>query len=314
MAADLRRAGRVALVALSFVFLGLLLVDHRAQLVAYPWQVRPLRLGASLLAFAAVLVASVGIWARTLRGFDVRVPFPVLARIWFLSNLGRYIPGKIWQFIGVAELSRAVGLSALTSLTSLLVYMGFTLVAAVFVGAYLLPAAGSLGGLVVALRVAGPFLLLLLHPAVIRAASRWASRLTRRPLAEWRGSWLDGFVLFALCALEWIAMGAAFTLFIGSVAPVDAAVLPTATAAFALSFVAGYAVLLPAGLGVKEGALALLLATVVPSGVAAAIAVAARVWTVLAELLPVCIFLRPSRWRANPLPGRTEPRTAEDRC
>ncbi|HEX6940049.1 MAG TPA: lysylphosphatidylglycerol synthase domain-containing protein [Longimicrobiales bacterium] len=321
MAMDLRRAGRGALIALSFVFLGALLVRQREQLAAYPWQVRPFALGLSILGFAAVLVASVGIWGRTLKGFGVRIPFPVLARIWFLSNLSRYIPGKIWQFVGVAELSRAAGLSALTNVTSLLVFMGITLVAACFVGAYLMPATGPLADIVVALRIAAPFLLLLLHPAVIGAGVRWASRITRRPLARWDGSWLDGLLLFGLCVLEWLGMGAAFTLFMGSVAPVGAAALPAATAAFALSFVAGYVVLLPAGLGAKEGALAVLLGTVVPLPVAAAVAVAARVWTILAELLPVCIFLRPTRWRAPAGPaaesaesGPTTSRAARDGC
>ncbi len=320
---DLRRVGRIALVVLSFVFLGILLVRQREQLLAYQWEVRPLRLALSVLAFAAVLVASVGIWKRTLRGFGATVPFPVLARIWFLSNLSRYIPGKIWQFVGVAELSRAVGLPALTSLTSVLVFMGVTLVAAVFVGAYLMPAAGSLGAVVVGMRIGAPFLLLLLHPAVIGAGVRLASRITRRELARWHGSWADGLVLFGLCVLQWIGMGAAFTLFVASVAAIEATALPHATAAFALSFVAGYAVLLPAGLGAKEGALAALLGTVLPLPVAAAIAVAvgARVWMILAELLPVCIFLRPTRWRAPAAsetdviePDPTESRTAEDRC
>lgn len=318
---ELRRVARIALVVLSFVFLAILLVRQREELAAYSWEVRPLRLGLSVLAFAAVLVASVGIWVRTLKGFGVTVPFPVLARIWFLSNLSRYIPGKIWQFVGVAELSRAVGLPALTSLASLLVFMGVTLVAAVFVGAFLMPAAGPVANAVIGLRIAAPFLLLLLHPAAIGAGVRLASRLTRRPLAPWQGAWGDGLAIFALCVLEWLGMGAAFTLFIASVAPVDAAAFPLATAAFSLSFVAGYAVLLPAGLGAKEGALALLLGSMLPLPVAAAVAVAARVWTILAELLPVCIFLRPTRWQASgepkeepagPQPSQSP--TARDRC
>src|SRR5690606_38411670 len=112
----------------------------------------------------------------------------------------------------------------------------------------------------------------------------------------------DGLLLVGLCLAEWVGMGIAFTLFIGSLAPVGLEVLPTATAAFALSFVAGFAVLLPAGLGAKEGALAVLLSTIMPLPVAAAIAVASRVWTVLAELLPVCIFLLPVRWWTNAHP------------
>ncbi len=314
MPTGLRRIGRVALIALSFLFLGLLLVRQREQLLAYEWQVRPVRLAASIVLFASVLVASVGIWGRALRQFDVRVPFPVLARIWFLSNLSRYIPGKIWQFVGVAEMSHAAGVAVLTSITSLLMFMGFTLVAACLVGAVLLPATGSLETWVTGLRIASPLLLIFAHPRVINGATRLASRITRRPLAAWSGSWLDGLILVGLCVLEWIGMGVAFALFVGSLAPVGLEVLPTATAAFALSFVAGYAVLLPAGLGAKEGALAVLLGGVVPLPVAAAIAVAARVWTVLAELLPVCIFLLPSRRRASSLPGHTEPRTADDRC
>jgi glycosyltransferase 2 family protein len=314
MSIALRRIGRAALIALSFLFLGLLLVRQREQLLIYDWQVHPLRLTGSIILFAAVLVASVGIWGRALRQFDVRVPFPILARIWFLSNLSRYIPGKIWQFVGVAEMSHAAGVAVLTSITSLLMFMGFTLIAACVVGAALLPATGPLGAWGVGLRLVAPLLLLLAHPRVINAAVRVASRITRRPLATWSGSWFDGLLLVGLCLAEWVGMGIAFTLFIGSLAPVGLEVLPTATAAFALSFVAGFAVLLPAGLGAKEGALAVLLSTIMPLPVAAAIAVASRVWTVLAELLPVCIFLLPVRWWTNAHPGRTEPRTADDRC
>ena len=53
-----------------------------------------------------------------------------LQRIWFLSNLARYLPGKVFQFIAVAQLSRGAGLSGAVLLTAMLVHTGITLLSA----------------------------------------------------------------------------------------------------------------------------------------------------------------------------------------
>ena len=48
----------------------------------------------------------------------------------------------------------------------------------------------------------------------------------------------------------------------------------------------------PAGLGAKEGALTGLLLGLLPLPVAAAVAVASRIWSAVAEVVPALIFLR----------------------
>lgn len=297
----------MTLITLSLLFLAFALARYREELLAYQWEVDPLRLGLSVLAYAVILVATVGIWGLTLRHFDVEPPFPVLARIWFLSNLSRYIPGKIWQFVGVIELSRAAGMAPVTNVTSLIINMGFVLIGAVFTGIYLTPAEalGGLGVAITPLRIAAPLLLIFLHPRIINTLVSLASRIARTPLEPWRGSMGDGLVLFGLCVGQWLAMGAAFALFTSSLTPVGLENFAALTAAFALAFVAGYLSFLPAGVGAKEGALALLLSTLMPLSVAAAIAVAARVWMTVAELIPALIFLRPSRrWGSSNRPER----------
>lgn len=318
----LRRIGRIVLVTASFVFVGVALASRRQELLAFDWQVEPARLVLSGLLLAAVLVASVAIWGRTLRAFGEQVEFPVLARIWFLSNLSRYIPGKIWQFVGVMELSRAVGISALKSVTSLAVYMGFVLLAGWIVGVYLIPgdALGGAAHLLPVLRIATPLLLLLLHPTVLNTVVGWVARLTKRPLLRWDGSWAEGGILVGLNVLQWLGLGAAFTLFVDSLTALGPAHYPTLTAVFALSFLGGYVVLLaPAGLGAKEGVLTLLLASMLPLPVAAAIAVAARVWMILSELVPVLIFMRRGRARSGGAAGSRGASTnrtssLEERC
>src|SRR5690606_21293243 len=120
MRAVLRRVGAALFIGDAFYFLGRALVDQREQLAAFDWSVEPIGLAASLVALVAVLAGGVAIWASVLRHLGHRVRFLDLLRIWFLSSLGRYIPGKIWQFVGVAEMSRASGIPALVGITSLM--------------------------------------------------------------------------------------------------------------------------------------------------------------------------------------------------
>jgi len=296
----LRRIGTIAFVGASFLFLALAVARQRDQLSAFDWRIEPLRLGASVLALTAVLAGGVAIWSGVLRRFGVRVPFPALARIWFLSSLGRYIPGKIWQFVGVAELSRAAAVPALVGITSLLVYMGFVVLAAWMVSVYLLPASalGPFAAVAVPARAASPLLLLLLHPKVLGGVVGWAARLLRRSLAPWQGTWRGAVALLAACVVQWLGFGVAFFLFVSSLTSVTPAQLPALTGAFALAFLAGYvAFIAPAGLGAKDGALALLLTTALPFpiGVAAALSVAARVWSIAGDALPALLFLRALR-------------------
>lgn len=298
--ARIRRVSAAVFIIAAFLFLAGTAARQFDELATYDWDIAPLGLVGSVLLLIGVLTGGVAIWHRVLRHMGHRIAFGVLVRIWFLSSLGRYIPGKVWQFVGVAELSRACGLPALAGITSLVVYIGFAAVAAGLVGVYLLPSDAARGWapLLQVIRLAGPVVLLLLHPRVIDFALAALHRLTRRSLGRWDATWLDNVVLVAACCAMWLAFGLAFLLFIGSVAAPGIASFPALTAAFALSFLAGYmAIIAPAGLGVKDGALAVLLAVTmnVPLGVAATLSLAARAWSIAGDALPALVFIRSPR-------------------
>jgi glycosyltransferase 2 family protein len=294
--AALRKAGAVVFVGAAFLFLGIALAGQREELLAHGWRFRPLPLVASLLVLIAALAASAGIWRATLRHLGADVPLPVLLRIWFLSSLGRYIPGKVWQFVGVAELSRVATIPVIAAVTSLVLYMGLIVLAAWIIGIYLLPPAllGPLGAVVWPARLLTPLLLVSLHPSLLGPLVGWTARLTRQPLTIWSASWGSALWLLLLALLQWAAFGVAFSLFVASLTPIGLADVPALTAAFALSFLAGYLVIIaPAGLGAKEGALALLLAgSATVSGVAILVAIGARVWLIVGEVLPALVLLR----------------------
>jgi hypothetical protein len=297
-----RRILSAVLILAAFAFLGLEIARNVDELRNFRWAFRPGILLASLLLLVGVFCWGILVWRAVLRRFGVESDFLPLARVWFVSNVSRYIPGMVWQFVSLAQLGGKMGVPATTTVTSLLVQMGFNLIAAILVGAALLPSALA-GDLRVALEVVrwlAPLALLLVHPAVIRFLLHHTSRLARREVLVWHGSWPGGVWLLLLASVSWLLFGAALFLFLRSFTNLEIAVLPTMAAVNAFAFLAGYlAFFAPGGLGFKEAALTLLLSGIVPPAIAASLAVAARLWNIAGEVLPALVLL-PRRASASP--------------
>ena len=54
-------------------------------------------------------------WRRILEAWDSHLPFIDAARIWFLSNLGKYVPGNVWSLTAMGVMARKRGLSAIAA-------------------------------------------------------------------------------------------------------------------------------------------------------------------------------------------------------
>ena len=284
--------GALAVTALGF--LGWTIAREWATLRAHEWEVDAPGLVASVLGLVAVLAWGVWVWRRVLaRMLPEPPPLRQLLRIWFLSSLARYVPGKVWQFVGAAGMARSAGVAVPVLLTSMVIHMGFSLLAAAVVSlALLLPGELDLGGtaalLVAALAGAS---VLLVHPRVLNAALRLVPRAVNLGGIGWNGRWRDSMEILALSVLSWIAYGLVFALFVDAVVEVPLRATLPLTGANALAFLVGYLVFLaPAGLGAREASLAVLLAPFAPPGIAAVLAVASRLWTIAAEVLGALVF------------------------
>ena len=87
-------------------------------------------------------------------------------------------------------------------------------------------------------------------------------------------------------ALHFLFMGLSFFLCIRMLVAFSWWDLPGLCGVYALSHVVGLlALAVPAGLGIREGSLALQLGRALPTGVAAALALGARLWFTLSELI-----------------------------
>ena len=300
----MRRLAGVVFVTAAFGFLFLFVFREAGQLRAHNWTIRPVLMGASLLLHIVGLFCGVATWRLVIRAMGFPVPFRELARIWFLSGLGRYIPGKIWQFVGAAHIGRSSGLPAAVTVTALAAHTLFFLIGAALTSLYLVPEdLGLSGSGLIFLRWTAPALLLLVHPAVVGWALSLIRRIAKKELVEWTAGWAVGAGLVLLSVICWVITGAALYLFVLSLTPIPVGALPSVIGMNALSFIIGNLFFIaPAGLGAKEGTLTLLLAAHVTGPVAALIAVAARLWTVAAEVLPALFLLRNRRTSATTTP------------
>lgn len=279
-------AGSFALVAV---------VDRWSDLVAlwdrvagYPWRLSSGLLVASAAAWSGALLLTGAAWVRFFRAAGGRIAYGTGTLAWLATNLGRYIPGKVWQVTGLAVYVRRKGDSGALAVSTSVAVQGVTLLAGAGLAAALLGGDLAVGGglaprAILLLALLGLFL----HPAVIRLFTRWLARwLGESAEPERMGKGAVGWLAVALTA-AWLLQGLAFWLFLRGVVGPDAPSPGAATGIFAASYLAGYAIFLaPAGLVVREGAMAGLLAALTPlaPGVAAAAALGARLWVTVAEM------------------------------
>jgi hypothetical protein len=243
---------------------------------------------AALLSFVAV-VAYGCVWPVILRQIGVTPPRGAV-RLFLQSQLGKYVPGSVWQYAGRIGLARSRGVPVSSTVLSLLIEVSASAVAAVAVGVFVLPvlAAVPLAVLIVALVLA-----VAARPAFVpNAFIRLAERVLRTSGDELRGALGALPRISALYIPVWALYGAAFWLTARALFSIPASDLVLFTAAFAIGWLVGMAaVFAPGGIGVREAVLVGLLAPSIGQREAIVIAAASRLLLTAADLVGGAVAL-----------------------
>jgi len=234
-------------------------------------------LAEGLLAVLVGLVTSMLVWRTLLADLGSPLPVGSAARIFFVSQLGKYIPGSLWPLLAQMEMGREAGVprqrSAAAITLTMLIYLGTGLL----LGGVAMPFASAQAApyrWVVAL---APLLLALLHPRLLNPIIARLTTLARRPAPERELSGRGVLGAFGWSVASWVALGVQVQALVTALgAPVGHA-LPLAVGGFALAWSAGFLVVIaPAGLGAREAVLVALLAPVLNRPSAIAVSLAAR--------------------------------------
>lgn len=218
-------------------------------------------------------------------------------RIYFVSSLGRYIPGKLWQIAGMAMLAQKAGISAVAATAaSLAAQFAFLTTGLVYL-ALLLPGWGGrapiVGAIVMLFIGAAGFFVFtstrLGHNAREWLTGRFGQRFGNALMLLDRIDWRHAVQWWLAYALTWALLGAAFVVFVMAFAPIDNIlhVAGIVAAAYLFGYVAFFSL---AGLGIREAVMLGLLSQVMPAAAAVVVSVASRVWFTAAELLPLALI------------------------
>jgi glycosyltransferase 2 family protein len=249
------------------------------------------RLDARYLAVAAVatvgnLMLSGLAWRALVADLGARLPLGLAARVFFVGQIGKYVPGSLWPMIVQAELAKRHVARRLTAAATFLLILlsGATALLVVLLALPFAPDGGGSG-----LRWAALLVLpaaALMHPAVIgRLLDRGLRLLGREPLQRWTS--VRGTAIAAAWAIgAWLFAGLqVWLLAVPLGAPASWRTLALAVGGYALAWaVALVVVVAPAGAGAREVALAAVLSAVLDRGAVVVVVLLSRVLFSAADL------------------------------
>lgn len=271
-------------VGLSCWYIGVNILESLVKVKDYPWRENfgflPL-CGATLLLISHYIFDG-AVFTYLVRQVSGRVSLLEALRIFFVANLGKYLPGKVWVVVGKTYWLNRRGVEKGTAVSTVSLELALNVAAGAFVSipilGWLLPfhplwTRVSLAALLI------PLLLGVWSPArrlLVRVAPSFDTPVSARA----------GRRAFLAYTCSWLLFGLAFWLLVRTVYPVPLDRLPLAIGSIGASWLAGFLVILaPGGLGVRESLLLVLLKSWLPLEIATVVAIASRLWMIAGEFL-----------------------------
>lgn len=267
----------------------------------------PARVAVACVLVVVGLAGTSVVWRTLLASFGHRGPVRDESAIFFVGQLGKYIPGSVWAIGAQADMARRLGVPPRTTVAVGLLFLWVHLTTAVPMAG--LAGEGSTWALLddvwarVALAVAA---LAAMTPPVLS----WLGGLLAGA-GELRMRWRTALLLWLLMGVVWVLYGAALALVVppGALAPAgEAHAVVSLVGAFALAYIVGVVVIIaPAGVGAREATLLALLSPTLGLPVAAATALLIRV------VHTVCDFgIAAIAWAVAPRPQARSGTLAEE--
>jgi glycosyltransferase 2 family protein len=265
-----------------------------AVVLARRWnEVRPLLhslsvAGVGLAGVAVVtgIYASFLCWRAVLTDLGSPLPLGGGMRIFFLGQLGKYLPGSLWPLLAQMELGRDYKVPRRASGAAVAIFMLLVLGTGLLVAAIALP---LLGGdalhrywwVLLVLPVAA----VLLYPPMLNRGLATLLRLARREPMPNPLSLAGVLRAVTWCLVMWLLYGIHVWVLARMLGVSGVGILPRSIGAFAAAWCVGFLIVIaPAGGGAREAALIVLLGTGVGAARATVIAVVSRLLFTIGDL------------------------------
>lgn len=239
----------------------------------------------ALLVLLVMQYATLRQWQALLAGLGSPLRTTTAGRIFFIGQLGKYIPGSVWPVLTQMELgtranvprSRSGGASVLTMILSL--------AAGLLVAAATLPFAHYSAGYDWVF-ILVPVILVCLYPRVLNPLLNLLFKLTKRPGLDQPVTLTMLSKALAWSLLAWIANGVQIWILADKLGAPAGRTILIALGGYAFAWCVGFVIVIdPAGAGIREALLVAALAPVLPAAPALAVALVSRAVNTISDLL-----------------------------
>ena len=241
----------------------------------------------SFFAALAGTVTSLMAWRALLADEGHRLPPLTAARIFFVGQLGKYLPGSVWSVVLQMELGKRAGVPRGRAFTTSLAWVGLSLSTALCVGMIGFPVVESAhkgeAWLLVAIL---PFAVVASLPPVLTRLVNLVLKVMRKGPLPKPLSWPGVARACGWLTLTWLLFGAHLWLLSNALGAPGIDGVTRSVGGFALAMAAGVLfVFLPSGAGVREALIVAALSPVMSTGEALGIAVVSRALFIAADIV-----------------------------
>lgn len=300
----LSKAIKFILFVAVIYFAGRQLVNNWSAVSEYTWKFNYGYLTASLVFHIITLVLFAKSWCTVVNALGFKINIRQGFTISYLANLGRYIPGKFWQLFGVIYLLNKINIGKKTAFASWALTWIYGIPPAFLLGGISAYFYGNLlsdifGGIFVnkvyiALFISAVLLVSVLFifiPGLSIKLLNFILKLLKREKTNFEFKKIMAVKVYIIYFISWIIYGLAFYFLIKGLDITSDVPFMVGMGSFVLAYILGLLALFsPGGLGVRELILNSML-TPYMGPVAAGIVVAARVWSLIAEIFSAGIAL-----------------------
>jgi len=223
-----------------------------------------------------------------------RVPFRKVLKARYVSDMGRYIPGKVWTYLGRIYFLRKYDISKMQVLVSSLLEMALMVLGGVLI--FLLSLifwSVNLGNWLYLLLIIIPLIFISTHPKVLNKLLNIVERIRKKEQVKIKTKYSSILAMTLFYLFYWIVHGLGAFFVINAITPLSIIKLPIIMGIFAIAWVLGFvSFLAPGGLGIREGILAYFLIYLIPEPISIIVVLVMRVLLTVIEGLYALISLK----------------------
>jgi glycosyltransferase 2 family protein len=260
-------------------------LDH--QTIDFRWQLLLASVGLVLSAFIIQLIT----WQLIASSFGIKTQFIQSANAWFMSRLGRYVPGKITILLMRINLYRGESKRKITAATAIEQVASMASACLLILISILFYPHHLSGSLRLFALIGSVIFLILLWPGLFVYPINFGFRLIKKAPLHEIPSYSFLLLTVGLYLISSIIHGAAFYMLLNAASPIQFRfLLPISAAYYCASLIGLLAIFAPGGIGVREGVLLVILPLLIPMHVAIFGTLVIRIVTTVSELIAASVF------------------------